>query len=213
MMKKTVGMMMTVLLFAGAAMGGMLSEETGELVVSGQMWLPGAGDSDLFDLGMGAEVSYREWFRFPWGVGLNLGVAQWQVDNGSSAYKWQELSDYDGDATIILFGPALYFSVVDWDNWNLTFETGVQYAVIDSNVSVYNNSPGYEGEDDIDIDNAVIWHLGLEYEYMLSENLYLLGAAGYQVDVVSADTTYELGDLRKTDLQGFFARLGAKFLF
>jgi hypothetical protein len=213
MMKKAICLACAVLLCGGAAFGGLLSEEPGELVVAGQFWLPGEGDSDLFDTGLGANVSYREWFSFPWGVGLNLGISQWQVDSGSQAYKWQRLTGYKGDALILAFGPALYFNIIDWDNWNLTFETGVQYAYVDSNVSVYSNAEGKEGRRDVDIGGAVMWHLGAEYEYMIAENLYLLAGGGYQMDLRPADTDYDLGNLRDTYLHGAFFRLGAKFLF
>jgi hypothetical protein len=209
MMKSIMAVMIATLLCAGAAFGGLFSEDPGELTASGQLWLPGEGDSDLFDLGYGATVSYREWLSFPWGVGMNLGAAQWQVDNGSEAYKWQQLTDYRGDATLLYFGPALYFSIIDWDNWNLTLETGVQYVYIDSNVKV-----SLEGESlTVDIDSSLLWHIGLEYEYMVGENLYLLGGAGYQMDLMPADTDYELGKLRDTYLHGAFFRMGAKFLF
>lgn len=209
MMKKTVALMAAALFCAGAALGGMFSEDPGELAVSGQFWLPGEGDSDLFDTGYGATVSYREWFRFPWGAGLNLGVAQWQVDSSSQAYKWKQITDYDGDATLLFFGPALYFNVIDWDSWNLSIETGVQYVYIDSGVEVE-----LEGRtQSVDIDDAILWHIGLEYEYMLAENLFVLGGAGYQVDVAPADTEYGPGSLRDTYLHGAFFRLGAKFLF
>ena len=208
-MKKAILVALAAVLCAGAALGGMISEDPGELSASGLLWLPGEGDSDLFDMGYGAQVSYREWFSFPWGVGLNAGVGLWQVDSGSQAYKWQRLTDYDGDATLLFIGPALSFNVIDWDNWNLSIETGVQFVYIDSGVEVE-----LEGETlAVEIDPSVLCHFGLEYEYMLSENFYLSGAAGYQIDVVEGKTDYELGELRDTHLHGAFARLGAKFLF
>ena len=209
MMKKAICLACALMAGAGAAFGGMVSEDPGELVASGVLWLPGEGDSDLFDMGYGAQVSYREWFSFPWGAGLNLGAAQWQVDGGSTAYKWQSLTDYDGDATLLSIGPALYFNAIDWDNWNLALETGIQFVYIDSNVEV-----ALEGQKmGVDMDGAVIWHFGLEYEYMIAENFYVTGAGGYQIDVVESKTDYELGDLRDTHLHGAFFRLGAKFLF
>ena len=209
MMKKAICMACAVLMGAGAALGGLVSEDPGELTVSGLFWLPGEGDYDLFDVGYGAGVSYREWVRFPWGVGLNLGVGQWQVDSGSTAYKWQRLERYRGDATMFFVGPAVYFNIVDWDNWNLTLETGAQFVFIDSNVEV-----SLDGEKlSVDIDNAAFFHVGLEYEYMLAENAYLTLAGGYQLDLMEADTKYEYGKLRSTHLHGSYFRLGAKFLF
>lgn len=209
MMKKMVGLMVVGLLCAGAALGGVLSQEPGELAVSGQFWFPGEGDNDLFETGYGATVSYREWFSFPWGAGLNLGVAQWQVDHGSQAYKWKKMTDYQGDATLLFLGPALYFNLIDWDNWNLNIETGVQFVYIDSNVEVK-----LDGKTEkVDIDPAILWHIGLEYEHMLAENLYIVGGGGYQVDLLPAETDYAAGSLRDTYLHGIFVRLGAKFLF
>jgi hypothetical protein len=127
------------LLGAGAAFGGLISDDPGELAVSGQVFLPDHADCDLFKLGLGAQVSYREWFSFPWGVGVNLGVSQWQVDDASNAFKIQYVSDYDGEALVIPFGASLYFNVIDWDNWNLIFETGLQYAFVESSVDAYND--------------------------------------------------------------------------
>ena len=213
MMKKFISLASVVMLCSGAAMGGMISQDPGELLVGGQFWLPGEGDSDLFDSGYGAVLSYREWFSFPWGVGLNLGIDLWQVDSGSSAYKWQQLSDYDGDALLLSIGPALYFSLIDWDNWNLTLETGVKYVYVDADVSVYNGAETYQRRQDVDIDSGVAAHIGAEYEYMVAENLYLLAGGGYQFDLMACDTSYELGDLRDTHLRGAFFRVGAKFLF
>ena len=175
--------------------------------------MPGEGDSDLFDTGYGAVVSYREWFSFPWGVGVNLGVAQWQVDNASRDFKYDQLTDYDGDALLIPFGASLYFNLIDWDNWNLILDTGFQYVFVDSNMTVYNNEETAKETQDVDIDGAILWNLGAEYEYMVSENVYLLGGLGLQTDVMSGKTEYDGRSVRDVSLSGFYARLGAKFLF
>ena len=104
MMKKAMVMACAALLGAGAAFGGLISDDPGELAVSGQVFLPDHADCDLFKLGLGAQVSYREWFSFPWGVGVNLGVSQWQVDDASNAFKIQYVSDYDGEVLVIVGG-------------------------------------------------------------------------------------------------------------
>jgi hypothetical protein len=211
MMKKTIWLACAVLLCAGAAFGGLISEDPGELTVAGQFWLPGEGDSDLFKTGAGLSLSYREWFSFPWGVGVNLGVAQWQVDKNATSYKYPALTEYKGDALLLPVGLALCLNLIDWDNWNLVLETGVQYVFIDSNVSVFdsNNSRWH----DVDMKGSVLWTIGMEYEYMISESLYLLGGVGYQSDLLASESDYALGDLRDTYLHGPYARLGVKFLF
>ncbi len=213
MMKKAILFMSAAVLCAGAAFGGLLSEDPGELTVAGQYWYPDAGNFTLCDSGYGASVIYREWFRFPWGVGVNLGLAQWQVDRGSNAYKYDQLTDYKGDLMLIPFGASLYFSAIDWDNWNLNLETGIQYVFVDSSASVFNNEAGVERYQDVDIGDAVIWNIGAEYEYMLTENIYVLAGIGYQVDVMTADTEYNGKSTRATSFEGTYGRLGAKFLF
>ena len=213
MMKKAVLFACVALLGAGAAFGGMFSEDPGELTVAGQVFFPDSADCDLFKDGYGAWVSYREWFSFPWGAGLSLGVSQWQVDGDSDAFKYDQLTDYDGDALLIPFGASLYFNVIDWDNWNLILETGLQYAFVESSVDLYNDGSDAKERQDVDIGNAVLWNAGIEYEYMVAENLYLLGSIGYQMDVMNEDTDYAGHVVRDVTFEGGYARLGAKFLF
>ena len=201
------------LLGAGAAFGGMFSEDPGELTVSGQAFLPDHADCDLFSTGYGALVSYREWFSFPWGVGLSLGLSQWQVDDEAEAFKVPYLSDYDGEALVVPVGLSLYFNLIDWDNWNLILESGLQYVLIDSSVTVFNNEPGVEETQDVDIGGALLWLVGAEYEYMVAEDIYVTGGLGFQTDLMTGETDYAGGDLRDASLAGFYARLGAKILF
>ncbi len=213
MMKKAILCACALLVCGGAAFGGLLSEDPGELTVAGQVWAPGMGDIDLFENGFGAIVSYREWFSFPWGVGVNLGLAQWQVDNSSGAFKYDQLTDYDGEALLSPLGASVYFNMIDWDNWNLIIESGLQYVLVDSGVTVFNNEPGVEETQDVDIGGAVLWLVGAEYEYMVAEDIYVTGGLGFQTDLMSGDTDYAGGDLRDASLAGFYARLGAKILF
>ena len=133
-------------------------------------------------------------------------------DGTVQAVRGVDMTIDDGDVLVIPFGASLYFNLIDWDNWNLILETGLQYALVDSNVSARDDVRGRDY--DIDIDNAVLWTLGLEYEYMVAENLYVLGGIGYQTDVLGAETDYDgVDNARDTSFQGAYVRLGAKYLF
>lgn len=213
MMKKAILFACVVFLCGGAAFGGLFSEDPGELLISGQYWFPGDGDFDLFDSGYGLSATYREWFSFPWGVGVNLGVDQWQVDGNSHALKYDKLVDYRGDVLLIPVGASIYFNLIDWDNWNVILAGGLQYVFVDSSFSVFDQEPSANRRFNVDIGGALVGNVGAEYEYMVSENVYLLAGVGYQFNLVSAETTYSTYDLRDTSLVGAFARLGAKFLF
>ena len=212
-MKKAILLVAVALCCGSAALGGVISEDPGELTVSGQYWYPDSGPFTLCDSGYGLSLSYREWFRFPWGVGVNLGLAQWQVDRNSNAYKYDQLVDYKGHLILIPIGASLYFNLIDWDNWNLILETGLQYLFVNSNVSVFNQEEGVNRYQDVSIDNAVLWTAGAEFEYMLSEDLFLVAGLGYQVSVLDSDTEYNGHGTRKTSFEGLYGRLGAKFLF
>ena len=197
---------------AGAASAGLLnSEEPGEVSVSGYYVFPGDGDFDTFKSAAGVQAAYREWFAFPWGVGINAGWGTWMADKNSSSYKVDTLRNFKGECNVVPLGASLFFNVIDWDNWNLVLGTGLQYLIVDSDVSAFDSVSGKR--QDVDIDNPLMWNIEAEYEYMLSEKLYILGGVGYQVDIVRADTDCGHNDLRDTSFRGLFLRLGLKFLF
>ena len=197
---------------AGVSSAGLLnSEEPGEVSVSGYYLFPGDGDFNTFDAAAGVQGAYREWFSFPWGVGVNAGWGTWMVDKNSSSYKVSTLGNFKGECNVVPLGASLFFNVIDWDNWNLVLGSGLQYLIVASDLSARDEVDGKRK--DIDIDNALLWNIEAEYEYMLSEKIYILGDVGYQVDIVRADTECGHTDLRDTSFRGLFLRLGLKFLF
>ena len=197
---------------AGTASAGVLnSEEPGEASVSGWYLFPGDGDFTVFDGAAGVQGAYREWFAFPWGLGINAGWGTYKVNKNTDSYKVSTLGKFKGDCNVIPLGASLFFNVIDWDNWNLVLGTGVQYLIVDSDMSAWDSVAGKRK--DIDVDNPLMWNIEAEYEYMLSEKFYILGGVGYQVDIVRADTDFDGADLRDTSFRGLFLRLGLKFLF
>lgn len=211
MKKITILTALLVVLSVGMAFGAVLSDDPGEFSVKGMMWFPGDGDFDLFDMGYGVSVSYREWFSFPFGVGVSAGLADWTVDGDSDAYKSPLFSDYDGSAVLIPIGASLYYCPVDWENWMVTINTGLQYVFINSDVTVKSSEDNKRH--DVDIDGALIWNIGMDVEYLVGESWYVLGGLGYQMDVIDADTDGAGYPLRDTSLQGFYLQVGAKLLF
>jgi hypothetical protein len=196
----------------GAASAGLLnSEEPGEVEVSGYYLFPGDGDFDLFRGAAGVQGLYREWFAFPWGISLNAGWGTYLAYKDANSYKVDTLGKFKGECNVVPLGASLWFNIIDWDNWNLLLGTGLQYLIVDSDVSAWDSVAGKRK--DIDIDNAFMWNIEADYEYMLSEKFYILGGVGYQVDIVRADTDCSGVDLRDTSFRGLFLRLGLKFLF
>lgn len=211
MMKKTLLAVLAALAMAGAVQAGLVSDEPGEFAVQGQYWFPGEGDFNLFDAAYGAQVSWREWVAFPFGMTLSAGVAQWQADSGATAYKFRYLDDFDGDVTLIPLGLSLVYCPIDWNNWDLILETGLHYVLVDSSVDCRNKNDGTRHE--IDMDNAIWWTTGAEFDYQFAEGAFFVCGAGVQVDVLKAESEYDLGELRDTRFQAFYAKAGLKFLF
>lgn len=214
-MRKTIPVLLAaaiaVLALVPAAPAAIFSEDPGEFDLNGICWFPGDGDFDLYKFGIGAELSYREWFSFPWGLGLTLGLAQWQADDGANAFKIKSWDDYDGSILCIPLGLSLYFCAIEWDNWNLIVDAGLRYWFINSDIDVYDADR--KARRDIDIDGNLVANIGLGLEFLLTENCYLTCGGGYQGNVYKGNASAGSTDLRDNSLQGAYARLGVKALF
>ena len=211
MIKKILFSALAIALLAAPAFAGITGDKEGELTVNGQYFFPGDGDFDLFEAGYGAEVSYREWFSFPWGFGLSLGYANWTSDKDSNPFKYKEFNKFDGDVTTFPIGAHLFFNIIDWETWNLNFRTGLRYVIVDSDVDFYYN---YDGKrHDVDLDNSVLWDLALELDVALSEQAYLAVSGGFQTDAMKAEASCDVNsDLRDASFEAFFGTVGVKIL-
>ena len=202
---------LAALVLVPAASAALFSEDPGEFDLNGICWFPGDGDFDLYKFGFGAELSYREWFCFPWGVGVSLGLAQWQADDGANAFKIKSWDDYSGHILGIPVGLSLYFCAIEWDNWNLIVDAGLRYWFVNSDIDVYDADR--KARRDIDIKGNLVANIGLGLEFLLTENCYLTCGGGYQGNVYKGSAEAGSTDLRDNSLQGAYARVGVKALF
>ncbi len=209
MIKKIAFFALAAAFLAAPAFAGITGDKEGELSVHGQYFFPGDGDFDLFKSGLGAEVSYREWFAFPWGLGVSAGFANWTSDEDANPFKFKEFSDFDGDVTTIPLGIHLFFSIIDWEDWNLNFRTGLRYVIVDSDVDFFYNGTRH----DVDLDNSVLWDLALELDVALSEQTYLAVSGGFQTDAMKSEASCDFDhNLRDGSFEAFFATAGIKIL-
>lgn len=208
-MKKAIWMALAVLAAAGSAQAGLVSDEPAEVSVQAQVWFPGEGDFNLFEDSFGGKVNWREWVAFPFGLGLQVGFSQWGTDTHSNPYKYGGLHDFDGDVTLVPVGLTLAYCPIDWNNWDVILETGLHYVFVSSDATCRVEDGSRQ---DLDMDNAVWWTVGAEFDYQIAEGVFLVGGAGVQVDVLKSETTCNGADLRDTRFQAFYGTLGAKFL-
>ena len=211
MIKKILFSALAIALLSAPAYAGITGDKEGELSVHAQYFFPGDGDFDLFETGVGGEVSYREWFAFPFGLGLSAGFTSWSTDSKSNPFKFKEYTDFKGCVRNFPIGAHLFFSIIDWENWNLNLRTGLRYVIVDSDVDFLNKQDGKRY--DVDLDNSVLWDVALELDVALSEQTYFALSGGFQTDVMKSDASCALdNDLRSASFEAFFGTVGVKFL-
>lgn len=208
-MKKAMWMAMAMLVAAGTAQAGLVSDEPTEVSVQAQAWFPGEGDFNLFDDSFGFKVNWREWVSFPFGLGIQAGMGNWGTDAHSNPYKYGGLHDFGGDVTLVPVGLTLAYCPIDWNNWDVILETGLHYVFVSSDATCRVEDGSRH---DLDMDNAIWWTVGAEFDYQVAEGVFVVGGAGVQVDVMRSETECNGADLRDTRFQAFYASLGAKFL-
>ena len=207
-MKKWFALALVAMVAAGAAQAA--DNEPLELGARAQVWFPGEGDFNLFEPSVGAVVTLRDWFAFPWGVTLDAGIAQWRTDSDSNPYKYKGLNDFDGDVTVIPVGLSLNYCLIDWNDWDVNLSTGLKYVFVDSDADCHSDADGKRHG--IDMDNAIWWTVEAEFDYQVFEGGFLTCGGGFQTDVMRSDTKCNGAELRDSRFQGFFANLGFKFL-
>ena len=78
------------------------AESGADVGVAAEVWMPGAGDYDLYEAGYGAEVTFRRWCNLPFGYEVSAGFGTWEAGDGNRVGSG--LADFDGDAQVLPFG-------------------------------------------------------------------------------------------------------------
>ncbi|MFH0954047.1 MAG: hypothetical protein V1873_06935 [Verrucomicrobiota bacterium] len=214
-MKKLLAVIVVVLMGVAAlaqsdSFAYFLNEVRGDLT----LWFPGGDKFDLYEsTGTGLEVQYRNWAFDPLGLGLSLGYAIWTANSDSTDISAPDMSDFDGDLTLIPVGGSLLYKVADWADWNLTVEAGVRYVITQSDIDFLRTLPDTAYRVDLDIDSAWVGLIGGDFERLWNESWSLFLGGGYQTDITHGRTEVDNGHLRDNELQAWFLRAGAKYAF
>lgn len=169
---------------------------------------------DPYNDGFLFDAMLRGWFD----NGLGFGVA-----GGAGAYRAEEtLSSYDGATLLTIkasgnvvavpIGMSALYQVPMGDNAILSFDAGLRYVLVNSNADLRATIVGTGTvKDDLDIDNAWIGVLGINYERQITDRLSWLVGGGYQFDVSEGEVEWMGIDLGDNELESVFVRLGLVF--
>lgn len=181
-------------------------------------FLPGTGDFDLYDYGLGLELQYRNWYFNPFGWSVSLGIASWEANSGCTDLGRAEHRDFDGTVTLVPVGLSGLFQLYSSETFNLLVEAGVRYVWVDADVDFVRVVQQDKGDPKaipsrLEIGDGWLGVLAVEADYYVTERFLLFGGLGYQQDIVRGDIETPAGPLRDNELSAFFLRLGGKFVF
>lgn len=199
-MKRTALIVATLGLLAGAAR----AESGADVGIAAEVWMPGAGDYDLYDMGYGAEVSFRRWCNPPFGYEVSAGFGTWEAGDGDQVGSG--LTDFDGDAQVLPFGVSGLWQIPET---RLTLELGVRYLLMASEIDALNTAAGERT--DLEIDDSLLGLVALQSDWDIGGERTLGLDAGYQFDLVSGDIDTDYGSAGETDLQAFFLRVALRW--
>jgi hypothetical protein len=179
------------------------------------VYLPaGGGGFDGYNDAYGIEVQYRNWYYDPIGFAAAIALQKWPINKDTERLRGSDMSDFEGSVNMTPLGGSVLYKVVDYRNWNLTAEAGVRYVIASSGADFLRSLPdGQQRREDLDVGDAWIWLLALDYEYVLNEQWGLFAGAGYQRDIEKGDITDEVGRLEDSELVRGFIRAGVKLNF
>ncbi len=143
---------------------------------------------DEWDVGAMFDLGYVFWASPNFGLWLGAGAQGWNVADERIGLDRGSWADISGRVNLIPIGASMLWSGPFGENINLTFETGLRYAVVDSKARVETWQPHSRTHmlvttDPIEIDDTVLGVVSLTAEY--TTGVWGLGAGvGYQWDLV-----------------------------
>lgn len=165
--------------------------------------VPGAGEFDLYELGLTTELQFRDWANHPWGYELAIGYGEW-TSNEDAKQPGARLYDYDGNLEVVPFGiSALYKAYAD-PSWSLVLEAGTRYIVADSKISARNFDQDPANRYHINIEDSLLFNLGVNADYAMSPDIICSFGLGYRGDIIKGEINTEFGSASDNVMESFF---------
>lgn len=177
-------------------------------------------DNDTYDGGFGMEAQTRYWLT-PWlGAGLAVGGAAYAVDEQDVQVREPGLSidtEIEGGVALLPLGISLFLRPYEDDTFTLTFEGGVRYVAVESDVELeyYESRPGrwIYYEDTIEIDDGVVAVAAARLGMKLDPRISISAGAGWQFDLEKGDVELLGEKIGENELEALLIQAGVQVRF
>lgn len=171
--------------------------------------MPGIGDYDLYQYGLGSEIQFRDWVSHPWGYSITLGYSEWATDKNATS-PGSELYDFEGKLEIVPFGGSVIYNAYAGEEWNIALDAGVRWLAIDSKITALNYGQDPDDRFKVDVDDAVLLTLAVNADYNLSADVMWSVGLGYRTDISRGEVSTELGPARDSIMESFLIQTGLR---
>lgn len=173
---------------------------------------PGAGDYDLYDYGLTAEIQFRDWVSHPWGYSLSLGYGDWSVDRNASR-PGANLVDFSGSLEVIPFGGSLLYKAYSGLSWDIVLDAGMRYMINDSKIKARNSSAADSGRVGVNVEDNILLSLGISADCAISPDVLWTVGAGYRTDISRGEVNTILGPARDNIMETFYLETALRMPF
>jgi hypothetical protein len=211
-MKRTAPLLAAALSLGALTASAQLptyDEVAPDLGLSLELALPGIGDFDLYESGLGVNLQFRDLFSAPWGYAFSIGYGSWSADSGARD-PGANLFDFDGDMEVIPFGASVLYQLHTSDTLNVVLDGGLRYYVNDADITARNRDEGGNRRFALDIDDNVVVRVAVGGDYALTPDLTWSFGVGVQIDVTEGDITTSLGPAEDNRMEALFFETGLR---
>lgn len=203
----------TAMLWAPVAQG-QAGGATDEQVSAGLVvQFPGAGDFDVYDIGLGVEFQYRRWYGLG-GLGLSLGLEQWSTESRTrnwAALRQDEPARLSGDLNLVPIGVSGLGRWPIREGLQLRGEAGLRYVWVDPDMTLQRAE--WDRPESVRIKDGWVVLAGVGMEKLLTDTLMFTADLRYQHDLVRADARVPSAKLMSNHLRSFGIKLGLQLWF
>jgi hypothetical protein len=166
------------------------------------------GNDDVWDNAIGVETQIAFWNTPNLGFALSGGLSKWNVNDliqvkGDYAYK------LNGSAMIFPFGISTLYRPSIGESAEVTFEGGIRYVFVNSDIDVTLDDDLYIYKISLDIDDGLVGIIGANVDFPVSPIAKFGFGAGYQFDISKGDVSSNGLDLDiDNELKGIYLRFG-----
>lgn len=177
---------------------------------------------DNWESAFGLDVEVVQWLSPAVGLAGSVGIANWSAnDAGIIEYDHDSgttlSTRMDGNAMVFPVGMSVLLRPVSNHTANVTFEAGVRYGMVSSDVFAryaIDDASGYEYEETpIELDDVFYGLIAMDIAFPLSPYTRICLGAGYQFDISSGDASFENTYIGENEFEASIVRIGLEARF